>query len=62
MLQHALETLQPLRRSKYVKPVESRASPHLTAGRTRRRSLLTLILEPSLKPYNLLDACLGLPV
>src|ERR1700726_3599247 len=59
-----LGNLTTTRRSKYVKPVESRASPpgHLTAGRARRPSLLTLILEPSLKPYNLLDACLGLPV
>src|SRR6202035_3279868 len=59
-----LGNLTTARRSKCVKPVESRASPpgHLTAGRARRPSLRTLILEPPLKPYNLLDARLGLPV
>src|SRR6266403_5709767 len=47
-----LGDLTTTRRSKYVKPVESRASPpgYLTAGRARRPSLLTLILEPSLNP------------
>src|SRR6266403_6406663 len=47
-----LGNLTTTRWSKNVKPMESRASPpgHLTAGRARRPSLLTLILEPSLNP------------
>src|SRR5258708_36852299 len=59
-----LGDLTTTRRSKYVKPVESRASPagHPPAGPARRPSLVTLHIRATLKPYNLLSARRRLPL